>query len=63
MTIGMTAAFSCPDCDGRLADAGAANAWQCKRCGTWTVEQTTDSRQRVEAFYQRASDTWEGMLG
>lgn len=57
----MTAAFGCPDCDGQLRGAGAANAWRCRRCGLQVVEAIDDAHQHVREFYRRAADRWGGV--
>jgi len=58
----MTADYGCPDCDGQLRDAGAANAWQCRRCGEIVVEAIDETHQRVREFYDRATGRWWGGL-
>lgn len=61
----MSADYTCPQCNGRLANAGAANAWRCTResCEKVVVEVVDGTRHRVREFYRRATDQWEGLRG
>lgn len=61
-TMSATAAFHCPQCDGQLVDAGAANAWQCRRCSQLVVEVVDETARRVREFYRRATgQNWGGL--
>lgn len=52
--------YCCPDCDGRLRDAGIANAHRCLRCGQLILEAIDGTHQRVSEFYRRATGHWWG---
>lgn len=60
----MTADYHCPECHGQLANAGAANAWQCERCREIVVEAVDGTARRVRSFYRRVSPSrWGGLHG
>jgi len=56
--------YDCPDCDGQLYDAGASNAWRCRKCGKRVLEAISTSGRKVRQFYRRATERrWGGLRG